>query len=651
MNAAVGADERLVVMLEARIRDFEKNMVKAEQRGTRTYQGLRRGSQSATAQMEADMVRSTNRVNQALATASTRIGSFGKAFAGGLVGALAIGGVTEAVGRVNQLAEGVAGIGDAARRAGLSAGEFQQWAYVAQQNRIGVDALTDGLKELSLRADEFATTGKGSAAEAFERLGYTAGDVAKKMKDPSAMLLEIMGRVEQLDRAAQIRIFDELLGGTGGERFVELLDQGARKIADSKREAQDLGLVMSDELIAKADQLNRQFSTIANTVGVALKSAIISAASSLSDFIDGFREFENQRDTTLQDRQSAIMRERAEMMAEIGEIKGGNRPASWGGQVIALEDQIAELTAEEDRIIGILSSRTERTWRPKADAWTPPPEDDKSGDKPGSKSTGSRGGKSSRDGLQGVIEATERQIAANHAEADSLNGVATAARGYGGSMDYATKRAELLVAAQQMGMELTPEQIAGLEELARAYAASGVAASDAALRMQETQQAAARGRDAVTNFLDEVILKGASARKVLASLLAEMASAQLRKAVFGLGQSGGLFGSLFGAIGSSLSFDGGGYTGDGPRSGGLDGKGGFMAMVHPRETITDHTKGQSAPTKPQALSITVTMDPSTAKLGAFVRDETGRVLAYAGPQLVDQAVQATYSRAREVPIG
>ena len=40
-------------------------------------------------------------------------------------------------------------------------------------------------------------------------------------------------------------------------------------------------------------------------------------------------------------------------------------------------------------------------------------------------------------------------------------------------------------------------------------------------------------------------------------------------------------------------FDGGGYTGGGVRAGGLDGKGGFMAMVHPQETVIDHTKGQS----------------------------------------------------------
>jgi len=39
-----------------------------------------------------------------------------------------------------------------------------------------------------------------------------------------------------------------------------------------------------------------------------------------------------------------------------------------------------------------------------------------------------------------------------------------------------------------------------------------------------------------------------------------------------------------------ISFAGGGYTGNAPRSGGLDGRGGFMAMLHPRETIIDHTR-------------------------------------------------------------
>jgi tape measure domain-containing protein len=45
----------------------------------------------------------------------------------------------------------------------------------------------------------------------------------------------------------------------------------------------------------------------------------------------------------------------------------------------------------------------------------------------------------------------------------------------------------------------------------------------------------------------------------------------------------------FGAV-QVPSFEGGGYTGNAPRSGGLDGRGGFMAVLHPRETVIDHTR-------------------------------------------------------------
>jgi hypothetical protein len=55
------------------------------------------------------------------------------------------------------------------------------------------------------------------------------------------------------------------------------------------------------------------------------------------------------------------------------------------------------------------------------------------------------------------------------------------------------------------------------------------------------------------------------------------------------------FGFGFGAGGSITklpSGNGGGYTGSGARAGGVDGKGGFPAILHPNETVVDHTKGQ-----------------------------------------------------------
>ena len=46
------------------------------------------------------------------------------------------------------------------------------------------------------------------------------------------------------------------------------------------------------------------------------------------------------------------------------------------------------------------------------------------------------------------------------------------------------------------------------------------------------------------------------------------------------------------ALTDSISFAGGGYTGMGARAGGVDGKGGFPAVLHPNETVVDHDQGQ-----------------------------------------------------------
>ncbi|GLS27734.1 hypothetical protein [Marinibactrum halimedae] len=59
------------------------------------------------------------------------------------------------------------------------------------------------------------------------------------------------------------------------------------------------------------------------------------------------------------------------------------------------------------------------------------------------------------------------------------------------------------------------------------------------------------------------------------------------------------------------SFDGGGFTGYGPRSGGIDGKGGFPAILHPNETVMDHTKGQGSITK---ITIINNGQPKTAQV-------------------------------------
>ncbi|QDP53948.1 MAG: putative tail length tape measure protein [Prokaryotic dsDNA virus sp.] len=79
---------------------------------------------------------------------------------------------------------------------------------------------------------------------------------------------------------------------------------------------------------------------------------------------------------------------------------------------------------------------------------------------------------------------------------------------------------------------------------------------------------------------------------------------------------------------SVSSYDGGGYTGNGPRSGGLDGKGGFMAMLHPRETVTDHTKGGNGRLEALVAQLSAKVDELTAINRSTAR-HTGKSAAIA----------------------
>jgi hypothetical protein len=68
------------------------------------------------------------------------------------------------------------------------------------------------------------------------------------------------------------------------------------------------------------------------------------------------------------------------------------------------------------------------------------------------------------------------------------------------------------------------------------------------------------------------------------------------------------------------SFEGGGFTGYGSRSGGVDGRGGFPAVLHPNETIIDHTKGGGGQ-QPNAVRIINVLDPSV--VGDYLDTDAG----------------------------
>lgn len=532
-----------------------------------------------------------------------------KAAAGILPTLLATAGITAMVASAREAASAVAAIGDEAKRAGLGVKAFQELKFVAEQNRIGVDQLTDGIKELNLRADEFITTGGGPAAEAFERLGFTADELKNKLRDPSALFTEIIGKLGGLEKAAQIRISDEIFGGSAGERFVELVAQGEQGIRDTIKSANDLGLVFDEQLIENAREVDRLFNIVAVTVGTHLKGAIVEAAGALLSFIRGFNAFEARQDATLEENLAALSERRVAAETKVNDLRkkrasgelgagDGVLGTSFGESTVseAIADRERELEAiraEQDVIQTILDTRRKQREDTEKITFNNGNKSDTNPNSGGSRRSSATDTDKEAEAVRRVVQALQDEI--------SVIGLSAVER-------------EKLQALREAGVSLASKE--GLEISALVEQKHReLAAEEALIEARERAQEAAENFGAtLDDQLDRVIDGTFEARDALAALAKELANA----VTGGKGLFSGLFSQLFGGGGlTSSSFvpsttlsDVLGYGG--PRAGGGNVSPGRLYRVNEREEefFVPKTHGMvMAPSKMGGEAVNVTYAP------------------------------------------
>ncbi|MCH2248271.1 MAG: hypothetical protein MK042_00575 [Cognatishimia sp.] len=136
-----------------------------------------------------------------------------------------------------------------------------------------------------------------------------------------------------------------------------------------------------------------------------------------------------------------------------------------------------------------------------------------------------------------------------------------------------------------------------------------------------------------------------SAKDALRDVLGSFATMLANQAFNSL--FGGLFKEGAGLLSGLLSFDGGGFTGNGSRSGGVDGKGGFPAILHPNETVIDHTKGQALGVGSGRVQVDVFVNDD-GKIGAIARSEAQNVAVSVVEGGLRQYDQALPDRVQEI---
>jgi len=523
--------------------ESRKLMVDVVARIDKLEKAMKRGADVTDRQMGRVEKRAKTMVVRLDKQFSDLAANFGKGFLAGL-GAMGVGGIASAI---QNVAKSFADLGREAKMAGVNVEDFQRWRYVADQNRIGIDALTDGFKELSLRASEYVTTaGKsGSAADAFRQLGLSPQEVQERIKDPSKFMLELIDRVQRLKNTAKgIQIFDELFGGQGGEQFVQLIEQGRQGISAILKEADAMGVVFDKEWIEKSAEIDRSFNRLATTMGTAVKGAIVEAASALEAFLSSWRDMESKTLSGVNAELAQLATRKEQLLAQKGTPEDSllsiiGKDADT--EMRSLDDKMAKLQVRKDELTATKLDTIviEPAYKPLAAPTSGKSDAEKSREK------AAKQAERERKAVTDLIKDLQFEA--------SLVGKTALEK-------------EKMVALRHAGAAATEAEKQKIESLVE----STYRANEAHERQKEVlQELNDAGRDFAGTLVDG-LLEGAKATDVLSNALKGLAdrfiNSGLDQLFGGGGGIGGIFGSVFGGGKSDpwaglRGFDRGGYTG------------------------------------------------------------------------------------------
>lgn len=174
------------------------------------------------------------------------------------------------------------------QKTGLSASALQAYGYAAKTKGSDLDSFAHGVGKFARTLQE-ASDGSDQAERAIARVGLTSADVKAALSSGDGLdgtLLKIADKFKAMpDGAAKTALAMDLFGRSGAE-LIPTLNLGRDGLAKLKQEAQDLGVVMSDDAVQSTAELGENIDKLKMSVTGLKNQAIAALAPVIKDLVD-----------------------------------------------------------------------------------------------------------------------------------------------------------------------------------------------------------------------------------------------------------------------------------------------------------------------------------------------------------------------------
>jgi len=203
---------------------------------------------------------------------------------GRALGALGIAtGVEQAVEQIQKLIEATAKLGDQAEIVGLTTQQFQALRFAIVQTGGSVQSADSFMDRFATKVSE-AGQGLGELAKVFRVNNTAIKDAEGNLLSTQTLLLKYADLVKNAATAQDKMNLAVLVGGRqAGPALVQTLQEGSEGLRKSALEAEKLGVVLDDNLIKRAQEINTQWQTLKLQLSTTFAELAVSMA-------QGFRE-------------------------------------------------------------------------------------------------------------------------------------------------------------------------------------------------------------------------------------------------------------------------------------------------------------------------------------------------------------------------
>ena len=181
----------------------------------------------------------------------------------GAIGAAVVEGAGELVDFSKDLADSADTIDKQSQKVGLSAEAYQKWDYVMTLAGTSMSNMGTGLKTLTNKLDD-AKNGSEKNLEMFQKLGLSLDDLNSMSREDvfGAVIAGFQGMADSTERAA---LANDLLGKSGQE-LTPLFNQTAESTKALMEQAEDYGIIMSDDLVKGGAAYKDSLTTLDKTL-------------------------------------------------------------------------------------------------------------------------------------------------------------------------------------------------------------------------------------------------------------------------------------------------------------------------------------------------------------------------------------------------